>query len=111
MREIKIRAPAGLGQTIAQLALDRGARSVIIMSAYDAVAGEAVEEIKVKTATSKARFVCEALEQSALSQEGRISFSSHDVRSIVSKEDIASLTRPFCMPHDDVYQDLWQTTH
>src|SRR5947207_8592969 len=110
MREIKVRAPAGMGQHVAQLALDRGIRAVAIHKAYDPAIEQEIEEIKIKTSTPRARSVIDSLLQAPFYVPDAFSISSHDIRSFWSNDDVAALTRPFCMPISDVYEDLWQNS-
>src|SRR4051794_14559168 len=98
MREIKIKAPTGMGPRVAQLALVCQARSVVIYQAYDAALARPVDEIKIKTSTPTAHRVVKTLKQAAFYLPTEFSISSHDIRSLESNEDVAVLTRPFCVP-------------
>jgi hypothetical protein len=111
MREIKIRAPSGKGQQVAQIALDCGAPSVAIHQAWDAKSSEKIEEVKIKTSTPAAHLLIKALQKAAFYVPGQYTISSHDLRALWSGGDVVALTRPFCMPALDVYEDLWQSSH
>src|SRR4051812_20604138 len=91
--------------------MDSGASHVIISKGHDPHKGRDVEEVRIKTTTPAAHLIVERLCRTPLYQSSQLTLSSHDIRSIVAGDDLAVLTRPFCMPLPDIHEDLWQSTH
>jgi hypothetical protein len=111
MREIKARVPPGMGEIVANLALEQGASSAIYHTVVDAGQKQNKEEVRIKTSSPTARRIVNAVLAAPFYDPAKITLSSHDIRSLLSKDDIVFLTRPFCIPLSDIYQDFWQANH
>jgi hypothetical protein len=111
MREIKVRLPEGQGEAMARLAMDCGADTAIYHSVYDVGRKATVEELRVKTSTPIARKIINALQNAPFYDPSRVTVSSHEIRSLLSSQDILKITQPFSIPASDIYQEFWQTNH
>src|SRR5690349_5857213 len=104
MRELKVSVPSGQGKEIARLAIAGGASYVAVSQAQDAHTSEEIEEVRIRTSTPTARRVFDSICLSPLYGSPKLTLSSHDMRALITSEDMPSLTRPFCMPLTDVYE-------
>src|SRR5258708_18460440 len=103
MREIKVRAPKGVGQEVARLAIHSGADTATITSAYNVSRGEDNEEVKIKTSSPTAKKILEALREAPFYRPEHFAISSHDILALISEQDIVAGTQPFCIPFIDIY--------
>jgi hypothetical protein len=111
VREIKISTPKDVGQEISKMAVDCGAKSVSLMSFFDPVKKQEACEIRVKASTPLMRQFVTTLVRSPLYSRDTFTVSSHEIRSLLTAQDILHVTKPFCIPVSDVEQDLWQNSH
>jgi hypothetical protein len=110
MRELKISAPPEASARILQIAQEQGVQEISVNLVHDAQ-GNQKDQIKLKTSTPQAHQVLQRLRTDAQLPLSKIKISSHQLNALISDSDLKTLTRPFCMPPDDVIQDFWQTTH
>src|SRR6266850_8558128 len=66
--------------------------------------------LSVETSTPKARDFTDALMKSGFFSS-ELTLTSREVRAIICKTPVESLTRPMSEPFPDLIQDLWQLSH
>jgi hypothetical protein len=111
MRLIKISAPEGKAQQIADIAFAAGIESVSVRQEKE-LSSEGKQETKdavdLQTSTPKSKRFLDALIAADFFNSQDYSISVRQPRSIVSGENIRELTRPLAIPAIDLYQELWQ---
>jgi len=114
MRSVNISAPQGKGSDVAQIAFETGIDEVSISQAESrGKNGEikAKESIDIETSTPKASRFIEKLLTSDFYNADEFSINIRQPRSIISKESVRELTKPFVEPATDVLEELWQFNH
>ncbi|HEX8267588.1 MAG TPA: DUF389 domain-containing protein [Pyrinomonadaceae bacterium] len=114
MRLIKVSAPEGSAQQVAEIAFSTGIKSVSIQQQQDLSADgkrETKDTIDVQTSTPKGkRFIDNLLNADFYNSED-YSINIRQPRALISNENIRELTRPLAEPVLDIYQELWQFSH
>lgn len=111
MRLIKVSAPSGMANKIAEIAFSAGIKSVSIREEqYLTPSGksETKQAIDVQTSTPKSKRFIDNLLNADFYNPQDYAISVRQPRSIVSDENINELTRPLAEPVVDIYQELWQ---
>src|SRR4051812_18692836 len=111
MREVKIRAPKGQGQPVAQLAIQAGIRNATVHPVFNVGEGRENDEVKVKTSTPKGKAFIDAVMHAPFFDSNLYTISSHPIRAVISDEDVCDLTQPYKVPPADVYEDFWLASH
>jgi hypothetical protein len=114
MRLVRISAPQGKGSDVAQIAFDSGINQISVTQAEAHGRNGEVkskEAIDIETSTPKAAEFIEKLLASDFYNAEEFTINVRQPRSIISKESIRELTKPFVEPATDVLEDLWQFTH
>lgn len=114
MRVVKVKAPQGKGQDVANVALGVGISAVAVHQAM--VYGpnqhqELKDVIDVDTSTPAAKTFIETLMAAPFFDPESYTISVRAPRAIVAQESPAKLTWPIVLPTIDILQDLWQFTH
>lgn len=111
MRLIKVSAPEGKAQQIADIAFSAGIQSVSVRQEKE-LSSEGKQETKdavdMQISTPQAKRFLDALTAATFFNSQDYSVSVRQPRSIVSSENIRELTRPLAIPAIDLYQELWQ---
>jgi hypothetical protein len=111
MHEIKATLPPEHIETATRLAREAGIDRVAISDVYLPGPDAKWQVLSVETSTPKACAFVEAFLGSADLRRADYSLTSRELRAIVNRDDISSLTRPMSEPFPDVIQDLWQLSH
>jgi hypothetical protein len=114
MRLVRISSPQGKGSDVAQIAFESGINQISITQAESRSRNGEVkskEAIDIETSTPKAAEFIEKLLASDFYNAEEFTINVRQPRSIISKESIRELTKPFVEPATDVLEDLWQFTH
>jgi len=111
MHEIRATLPPEHVEKATQLAREAGIDRVAVSDIYLSGANAKWRVLSVETSTPKARAFVEAFLASADLRGADSSLTSRELRAIVNRDDISSLTRPLSEPFPDFIQDLWQLSH
>lgn len=111
MRLITVRAPKGLGEKIASIALEADIDRIGIQQGksiqkHDKSFEEDV--LEMHTATPKAKMFIERLTDSAIYDPTKISFTIRHPESVYALEPPEKEFYPIVRPTSDVYAELWQ---
>jgi hypothetical protein len=114
MRLITVRAPAGHGAAVIDLAIASGIAQVSLHQAEvhrpkQLPAREDV--IEIETATPLAKHFIESLMVASFFDPTHYALSIRHPRSLIGQEHPARETYPVVMPTLDVYEELWQYSH
>ncbi len=111
MRQVTVTAPEGKGSEVAEIAFSVGIRNVSLNSIRALKSDEPErrkDHIEIETATHLAKAFVEKLASSSFFNTEEYAIILRQPRSIYSRRDIRSLTRPFVEPTSDLFQELWQ---
>lgn len=114
MRLVSVKGPNGSGGEVAKLAFAVGIEQVTTqkLTVQDSDNRETVlDVIDVDTSTPKAKAFIERVTQSAFFAAEQFSIVVRQPRSVVSGNDLATLTRPMSEPEIDLFEELWQFSH
>jgi hypothetical protein len=114
VRLVKINAPHGKGADVAKIAFSVGISEVSISQIESHHAGgemQTKDSVNVETSTPKAKRFVEAMLDADFYNSEDYTINTRQPRSIISKESLSELTRPFVEPAVDIYEDLWQFSH
>jgi hypothetical protein len=114
MRLIKVNAPQGKGEAVAQIAFSVGIERASIFQIEAHQAGEKVEikdSVDIDTSTPKGKRFIDTLLASDLYNQKDFSINIRQPRSIISGESLRELTKPLVEPATDIFEELWQYTH
>jgi hypothetical protein len=114
MRLVKISAPVGLGERIAETAFAAGVESVEMRGAVaHARGGETrpIDIVDLATSTPTAKRFIDTLLAADYYDNATISINVRQPRSIISDQDLAKLTVPLEEPATDLFEELWQFSH
>lgn len=114
MRLIKVSAPAGTAERIAELAFSAGIKTVSIQQAQELSADgkrETKDAVDMQTSTPKAKRFMDSLLAADFYNTEDFTLNVRAPRTIISSKSLKELTRPFVEPITDVYQELWQFSH
>jgi hypothetical protein len=111
VRQVSVTAPEGRGAGIAQMAFDVGISEVSINSVR-LLAADGEEKTKdyvqIETATHLAKAFVESVTSSSFFNCDEYTITVRQPRSIISKQDLKTLTRPLVEPTSDLCEELWQ---
>lgn len=114
MRLVKVTGPEGFGKRIMDTAFDSGIETVTLKSEEKHSSSGSVERrdaVDAETSTPKAkRFVSNVLSAGYYNNE-QITITIRQPRSIISKDEIRSLTVPLSEPTLDIAEEFWQFSH
>ena len=111
MRLVKVSAPEGSGEQVAQVAFAAGIAQVTTQQQEVRRANgerETRDVIDVQTATPKAKAYLDALMAAPFFDGEKYSIDVRQPRSIVAREKPPKLTRPLVEPTVDIFEELWQ---
>jgi len=115
MHEIRATVPGRHLEEILRLAREAGIAKVAVtdVTVYTAADGppQPFKNVSLQTATPRASNFIETLHKTPLMQDPEVSFTSRELRAIVSEESPRDLTQPMGEPTPDIRQDLWQLCH
>lgn len=111
MHEIRATIPPGCVSEAARLAHTAGVERVTVTEVFVHGPDEKRSVVSVETSTPKARAFVDALLASPTFSSIEYTLTSRELRAIVSKDPIETVTRPMSEPFPDVIQDLWQLSH
>jgi hypothetical protein len=111
MHEIRATLPPDCVPVAMRLARQAGIETATVAEVFVHGPDEHRRMFSVETSTPKAKAFVEALLTCALLADIDYSLTSREVRSIVDRKSLASLTQPMSEPFPDVVQDLWQLSH
>lgn len=114
MRLIRISAPAGKAADVAKIAFSVGIGDVSVTQAQSySETGEtkSKEMIDIETSTPKGGEFVEKLLTSDVYDAENFTVNIRQPRSIISKEGVREVTKPFVEPSSDVLEELWQFCH
>jgi hypothetical protein len=111
LRQVTVTTPEGKGADIAQIAFDVGISDVSVSSIRQLKADQLEtnkDKVEVETATHLAKAFVERVTTSTVFDCEHYSVTVRQPRSIISNQDLKTLTRPLVEPTSDLYQELWQ---
>ena len=111
MRQVTISAPEGKAADIAKIAFSAGISDVSVGSVrvLKADGSETVNDhLEIETATHLAKAFVEELIARPFFNGEEYSITTRQPRSVISNQDVRSLTRPLVEPTTDLFQELWQ---
>jgi hypothetical protein len=114
VRLVKVRAPEGNAEKVAQVAFRVGISQVSIHQEQTLKANQLKETkdvIDINTSTPKAKAFLNALMAEPFFDPSQYSLNVRQPRSVVSSENLSSLTWPVVEPSLDIYEELWQFSH
>jgi hypothetical protein len=114
MRLVKVSAPEGMGEKVAQLAFESGIDQVSLHR-QDTLKPDGTrtgkDVIDIQTSTPAAKKFIEALMAAPFYDPGQYSLNVRQPRSIASRGGPSKVTWPLVEPSLDIYEDLWQFSH
>src|SRR5688500_12663288 len=114
MRLVKVQAPQGQADAVAQVAFDVGI-SQVSMRQEQVCRPNQPKEVKdvvdLDVSTPEAKAFIGALTAAPFFDRQHYSIAVRQPRSIFSRRDLKDLTRPLAHPTVDVLQELWQFSH
>ena len=111
MRQVTVTTPEGKGDEVAQIAFQVGISDVAISSARQLKANQSqtnTDKVEVETATHLAKAFVERVTTAPFFSGDHYSVTVRQPRSIISNQDVKTLTRPLVEPTSDLFQELWQ---
>ncbi|MGI9107495.1 MAG: hypothetical protein ACR2G4_14755 [Pyrinomonadaceae bacterium] len=114
MRLIRVKAPGGSGDEVAQAAFDAGISQVTIHQQQVRRSNgetEMKDVIDVETATPKAKAYLDALMAASFFDPKNYSIAVRQPRAVVSHESPPEVTWPLVEPTIDIFEELWQFSH
>jgi Domain of unknown function (DUF389) len=114
MRLVKVQAPAGKGEEVAQLAFAVGIAQVTVRQEQvyrSNQARETKDVVDIEAATPLAKAFIDAILAASFFDPTVYAITVRQPRSIISREGPATLTKPFVVPAIDLMEELWQFSH
>jgi hypothetical protein len=114
MRLVKVQAPQGQADAVAQVAFDVGISQVTIRQEQICRTNqekEVKDVVDLDVSTPEAKAFIGALTAEPFFDREHYSISVRQPRSIFSRRDLKDLTRPLAQPTVDILQELWQFSH
>src|SRR6266481_7334099 len=111
MHEIRATLPPEHVAEATRLAFDAGIEHVTVMDVFVHGPNARRQAVSVETSTPKARAFVDALLTSPALSRVEYTLTSRELRAIIDREPLVSLTQPINEPFPDVIQDLWQLSH
>jgi uncharacterized protein DUF389 len=114
VRLVKIRAPEGNADKVAEVAFRVGIKQVSIHQEQTLKANKSKETkdvIDIAAATPEAKAFMDTLTAEPFFDPSQYSINVRQPRSILLSENLASLTWPVVEPSLDIYEELWQFSH
>lgn len=111
MRLVRVKAPEGGGEEVAQVAFDAGISQVTTHQQQVRRANgehETKDVIDVETATPKAKVFLDALMAAPFFDAEKYSIAVRQPRSVVGRERPPEITWPLVEPTIDIFEELWQ---
>jgi hypothetical protein len=111
LRQVTVTTPEGKGAEIAQIAFEVGISDVSIspVRLLKADRSESIKErVQVETATHLAKAFVERVTTSPSFSCDGYAVTVRQPRSIISNQDLTTLTRPLVEPTSDLFQEFWQ---
>lgn len=114
MRLVKVIAPEGSADKIAQVAFRVGIRHVSTHQEQKLTVnqpGETKDVVDITASTPKAKAFLDVLTAEPFFDPGQYSVSVRQPRSVLSSDNVSALTWPVAEPSLDIYEELWQFSH
>lgn len=114
MRLVKISAPEGNSENIAQIAYSVGIKQVSVQRSEvlrENETAEIREAVEIETSTPKAKRFVDALLAADFYNPQTFTVAIRQPRSIISRESFRELTEPLVIPAADILEELWQFSH
>ncbi len=111
MRVVTVKAPAGQGIAVADLALSVGVADASITHAYVRGPNHQVDRVEVTTSTPKAKKFVDALMAAPYYNPKDYPIVVRNTLALVTDEGQAEVTKPVYAPTVDVCEELWQFSH
>jgi hypothetical protein len=114
MRLIKINAPHGLGESVAQTAFSVGIENVSFYQTESLQSNgkrETKDTIDIETSTPKGKRFLDALVAADFYEPEKFSVAVRQPRAILSKDNLRETTKPLVEPSLDILEELWQFSH
>jgi hypothetical protein len=114
MRLVRVKAPEGKGEAVAQVAFEAGIGQVTMHQQQVRRASgerETKDVVDIETATPKAKVFLDALMAASFFDAEKFSVAVRQPRAVVSREGPVKLTRPLVEPTIDIFEELWQFSH
>ena len=114
MRLVKVKAPAGRGAEVAQVAFSVGISRVSVHEehVYEQNQRRQVKDaVDIDTSTPAAKAFLDALMSAPFFDPKQYSISVRQPRTVVSPERPSNVTWPIVLPTIDVFEELWQFSH
>ena len=114
MRLIKVSAPSGMAQQVAEIAFTAGIKNVSLRQERELSArGESKtkDAVDISTSTPKGKRFIDGLLNADFYNSEDYTISVRQPRAIISSEKADELTKPLAEPVTDIYQELWQFSH
>ena len=111
MRQVTVTAPEGKGADVAQIAFGAGISEVsfhVVQSLSADGSSITKDHIETETGTALAKSFVEELTMAPFFDRELYTIAVRQPRSIVSGEQLRTLTRPLVEPGTDLFQELWQ---
>lgn len=111
MHEIRATVPPEFVSEAADLALRAGIERVAVSAVFVRGPEYRRHVVSAETSTPKARAFMSALLDSPVLANVEFTVTSRELRAILSREPLETLTQPMIEPFPGVIQDLWQLSH
>ena len=114
MRLVKVSAPQGKGQNVAEVAFSVGIEKVSIRTEEvhkKDGESEIQDAVDISTSTPKCKNFIDSLLKSDFYNRENFSIAIRQPRSIISGESLRELTKPLVEPATDILEELWQFSH
>jgi hypothetical protein len=111
LRQVTVTTPEGKGPDIAQIAFDVGISDVSINQVRLLAADKSdqtKDHVEIETATHLAKEFVERVTSASFFNGEQFTVTVRQPRSIISSQDLSTLTRPLVEPTSDLFQELWQ---
>src|SRR5207248_8712458 len=111
MREVRVTVEPAMAASVAKIAHDAGVEQATVYQVYVHGPDAPKAVVSVETSTPAAKRFIDALSEAPFFDPRKHTFTSRDLRAVVSSEPITSVTMPIVEPSVDVDAELWQASH
>jgi hypothetical protein len=111
MHEVRVRAPKGCAEAVADLALAVGIAEVCLYDVQVHGGDHRKQIVSAETSTPLAKRFIDAMFSAPWFDPGQFSITTRELRAIFSADSISRITKPMVEPALDVFEDLWQLNH
>lgn len=114
MRLVKVSAPQGMGEQVAEVAFSNGIQKVSLYRTESLSADgkrETKDTLDIETSTPKAKHFIDALLDAPFYDREKFSLAVRQPRAIISSLSLRETTVPLVEPATDMLEELWQFSH